>query len=123
MSGRLRRAGRQGFTLVELLIASAILALLIIGVGLFLTQIIEKSDMMDDMTRALELCRQGIEEARTMDLNGMSGHLSDTVDGEFFRTLSVSTPYTEYQDAKLVVCEVQWESLRGRDSLSLSTIY
>jgi len=122
MSGRLRRAGRQGFTLVELLIASAILAVLIIGVGLFLTQIIEKSDMMDDMTKALELCRQGIEEARTMDLSSFSG-LADTVDGEFFRTLSVSTPYTEYQDATLVVCEVKWVGIGGPDSLSLSTIY
>ena len=123
MSGRLRRAGRQGFTLVELVIASAILALLVIGVGLFMTQIIEKSDMMDDMTKALELCRQGIEEARTMDLNGMSGPLADTVDGDFYRTLSISTPYTEYQDANLVVCEVKWNGIGGPDSLSLSTIY
>jgi prepilin-type N-terminal cleavage/methylation domain-containing protein len=123
MSGRLRRSDRRGFTLVELMIASAILAILIISVGFFLTQIIERSDMVDDMTKALELCRQGIEQYRTLDLSSMSGSVSDTIDGNFYRTITLSEPYTEYQDAKLVVCEVEWDGIGGRDSLSLSTIY
>jgi len=123
MSGRLRRSDRRGFTLVELMIASAILAILIISVGFFLTQIIERSDMVDDMTKALELCRQGIEQYRTLDLSSMSGSVSDTIDGNFYRTITLSEPYTEYQDAKLVVCEVKWDGIGGRDSLSLSTIY
>jgi prepilin-type N-terminal cleavage/methylation domain-containing protein len=123
MSGRLTGSDRRGFTLVELMIASAILAILIISIGFFLTQIIERSDMVDDMTKALELCRQGIEQYRTLDLNTMPASASDTINGEFWRTITIEEPYAEYEDAKLVVCEVTWEGIGGLDSLSLSTIY
>jgi len=118
--GKVRRGG---FTLVELLIASTVLAILILGVGFFLLRIIERSDMMNDMTRALELCRQGIEQYRTLDLSSMIGSTADTVDGDFFRTITVSQPYVDYADARLVVCQVRWTGVNGPDSLSLSTIY
>jgi len=116
--------GQKGFTLVELIIASVILAMLIVTVGYFFTQMIGNSDLMDQRTRALELCRQGIEQYRTIDVSALSDGTYDleTID-EFERDITISTPYTQYQDAKLVDCEVRWNSKNGPDSLSLSIIY
>jgi len=124
MMKKLPGNGRKGFTLVELILASVILAMLIVTVGYFFTQMLSNSDIMDQRTRGLELCRQGIEQYRTIDVSSMTDgtYNLETID-EFERDITLSTPYTEYQDAKLVECEVRWQSASGPDTLSLSIIY
>ncbi len=125
MMKKLPGGNRRGFTLVELIIAATILAMLIITIGYFFTQMISNSDTMDLRTRALELCRQGIEQYRTLDVSALSDGTYDleTID-EFERDITISTPYTEYPDARLVDCEVRWTSQNiGSDTLSLSIIY
>ena len=117
-------SGKKGFTLVELIIASVILAMLIVTIGYFFIQMISNSDIMDQRTRALELCREGIEQYRTVDVQSMSdGTYDNVIIEEFERDITISTPYSEYPDAKLVQCEVRWNSQNGPDTLSLSILY
>ncbi len=121
----LRKGGEErGFTLVEVIIASVILAIVVTGIAAFFMHIIKVSEQMDDQGRAIEICREGIEYLRTQDVVSMSdGWQSppETVDG-FTRSIWVDTPYDEYPEAKHVRCRVTWVGPAGSDSLSLSTI-
>ena len=118
------RGGETGFTLIEVIIASIILAIVVTGIAFFFMHIIQMSDQMDDQTRAMEICREGIETLRTQDVVSMSNGWQTppvTVEG-FTRSFKVNTPYSEYPEAKLVRCRVTWVGVAGADSLSLSTI-
>jgi len=117
-------ASKAGFTLVEVLIASVILVILLLGIGLFFSNMITQSDMMDNKTRALELCQQGLEEIRLQNVSGLPDGVAeeDTVE-TYHREVLISTPYSEYPNAKLVTCRVDWTTPDGVDSVSLRTIY
>jgi len=118
------RASRAGFTLVEILIAAVILAILLIGIGFFFANMITQSDVMDDRTRALELCQQGLENLRTQNVSSLpDGQASEDTVEKYQREVLISTPYSQYPNAKLVTCRVGWDTPDGVDSVSLSTIY
>ncbi len=119
-----RKRGEGGFTLVEVVIASIILAIVVTGIAFFFMRIIGMSDQMDDQTRALELCRDGIEKMRTEDVTTLPDgwQTAETVEG-FTRNIWIDTPYSEYPEAKLVMCRVYWNGIEGPDSLDLSTIF
>ncbi len=116
--------GKRGFTLVELIIAAVILAIVMSGIAFFFLHIIKLSDKMDDQARALELCRDGIEKLRTEDVEILPDgwQTPETVEG-FTRRIWIDTPYAEYPEAKLVMCRVNWYGAEGADSLDLSTIF
>jgi len=121
---RSRRKGGSGFTLIEVIIASIILAIVVTGIAAFFMHIIKISDQMDDQGRAIEICREGIEHARTQDVVSMDDGWqtpSETVD-MFTRSIWIDTPYSEYPEAKHVRCRVTWTGVAGADSISLSTI-
>jgi prepilin-type N-terminal cleavage/methylation domain-containing protein len=117
-------SAQRGFTLVEIMIASVILAILLIGIGLFFMNMIQSSETMDNKTRALELCQQGLEEIRLQNVSGLPDGVAeeDTVE-TYHREVLISTPYSEYPNAKLVTCRVDWTTPDGVDSVSLRTIY
>jgi prepilin-type N-terminal cleavage/methylation domain-containing protein len=118
-----RRTRNGGFTLVEVLLASVLLAILIIGIGFFFGYIIKQSDVMDDRTRALELSRQGLEEIRTLDISTMPDGTTGPVTFEkFSRYMLISTPYSTLSEARLVQSMVVWDGAQGPDTLTLSTI-
>lgn len=114
-----------GFTLIEVLLASILLAVLIAGLGFFFTNIVNQSDMMDDQSRALEICRQEIEELRTVDMGLWPDDttLTTVTIEKFDRYVVVSTPYPTMSSAKMAHCIVRWDGMNGPDSLSLSMIY
>ncbi|MCD4709048.1 MAG: type II secretion system GspH family protein [Candidatus Sabulitectum sp.] len=119
------RKGETGFTLLEIVIAAVILAIVMTGIAFFFMNIIKMSDRMDDQTKALELCREGIEKLRTMDVISMSDGWqtpSETIQG-FTRSVWIDTPYALYPEAKHVRCRMTWTGVDGADSLSLSTIF
>lgn len=120
---RSRRKG-GGFTLIEVVIASIILAIVVTGIAAFFMHIIKLSDQMDDQSKALEICREGIETLRTLDVVSMSDGWQSpafVVEG-FTRDIWIDTPYDEYPEAKHVRCRVTWIGAEGADTLSLSTI-
>ena len=118
-----RRVGK-GFTLIEVVIASIILAIVVTGIAAFFMHIIRLSDRMDDRGQAIEICREGIEILRTQDILSWSdGWQSPSVTtGIFTRSVWIDTPYAQYPEAKHVKCRVTWSGAAGADSLSLSTI-
>lgn len=122
MNARLIKAG--GFTLVELMVASVILAILLTSIGLFFGNMIEQSDKMDDMSRALELCQQGLEEFRTEDVQTLPDGVveTDTVD-KFIREIILGTPDPSIPSARSVKCKMSWTGAAGPDSTSLTTIF
>ncbi len=120
---RMRREKGSGFTIIEVVIASIILAIVVTGIAAFFMHIIKMSDQMDDQSRAMEICREGIETLRTLDVVAMSDgwQPASTIEG-FTRAVWVDTPYSEYPEAKHVRCRVIWMGAAGADSISLSTI-
>lgn len=122
---RIYRRKDTGFTLVEVVLASIILAIVASGIAFFFMHIIKMSDQMEDQAHALELCREGIENLRTLDVPSMSDGWqtpSETIEG-FTRSIWVDTPYALYPEAKHVRCRLTWTGIQGPDSLSLSTIF
>lgn len=121
---RLRGRGGRGFTLIEIVIASIILAIVVTGIAAFFMHIIKMSDQMDDQGRAIEICREGIETLRTQDVVSMDdGWQTPSVTvGMFTRSIWIDTPYSEYPEAKHVRCRITWSGAAGADSISLSTI-
>jgi prepilin-type N-terminal cleavage/methylation domain-containing protein len=115
---------RCGFTLVEVLIASVILAVIIVGIGFFFGYMIKQSEIMDDRTQALELSRQGIEEMRTADFETIpDGTTGPVTSDKFSRFIVVSSPFPGLSEARLVQSMVVWNSVQGPDTLSLSTVF
>ncbi len=118
------KGGERAFTLIEIVIASIILAIVVTGIAAFFMHIVSMSDRMDDQGRAIEICREGIETLRTQDILSMDDGwqpVSETVEG-FTTSIWIDTPYDEYPEAKHVKCRVTWSGAAGADSLSLSTI-
>ena len=121
---KFKRSNQGGFTLIELLVASVILAMLIVSLGYFITQMIDNTNKIDDKTRALEVCRQGIEQCRTLDLvNGVTSENITLAELDFVRQVTVSDYSVEYSEAKLVVCEVTWDASGVSESITLSTVF
>ena len=120
----INRKREGGFTLIEVVIASIILAIVVTGIAFFFMHMIKMSDQLDDQTRALEICREGIEMLRAEDVLSMSDgwQSPETVEG-FTRRIWIDTPYAEYPEAKHVMCRVNWSGVEGADSLDLSTLF
>ena len=112
-----------GFTLVEVVITSLILAILLSGIALFFTNILKQSDIVDDRTQGMELARQGLEEIRTLDVSSMALGLTtpDTI-GRFERCFDISEYDPLYPDARLVECIVSWTGATGIETFSFSSI-
>ena len=124
MTGRLHHSNQGGFTLVELLVASVILAMLIVSLGYFITTMIDNSNKLDDKSKALELCRQGLEQCRTEDLlNGTTMENIILEEITYTRSLTVSDYSEEYSEAKLIVCAVVWNSADASETVTLSTVF
>jgi len=115
---------RSGFTLVEVVLASVILAVVLIGLGFFFVNIINQSTKVEDMSEALQLARQGLEEIRTADITGLPlGRTGPEVLGNYERFFEVSKVDSLLQNARKVRCIVVWDGLSGADSISFTTIF
>lgn len=116
--------GRGGFTLIEVLIASVLMAILLVSVGFFFTNIIKQSDVVDDQTRAMELARQGLEEIRTQSIMSLPmGQSSIEEIDKYNRYYVVSGVDSLYPTARHIQCFVYWRGASGADTLSFSSVF
>ncbi|MCK5116718.1 MAG: prepilin-type N-terminal cleavage/methylation domain-containing protein [Candidatus Aegiribacteria sp.] len=114
----------RGFTLIEVLIASLLLAIILTGIGFFFMNIIKQSDVLDDRTRGMELARQGLEEIRTLDITSMPLGRTIPEDIDYFhRCFEISEVDPLYPSARNVRCVVYWLGAVGSDSISFSSIF
>lgn len=120
-----RTRGRGGFTLIEVIIASILLAIVTAGIAVFFMHMVRGSQEMDLLTKGLQFSREKLEEMRTVDVTVLPDGPGavETLPGGFQRQIFVSTPYSEYPSAKLVRCEVTWDGPEGPESTSLSIIF
>ncbi len=117
-------SGDQGFTLIEVLIASLLLSIILVGIGFFFMNIIKQSDVLDDRTRAMELARQGLEEIRTLDVSSMPlGRTTPEDIDKFHRCFEIAEVDPLYPNARNVRCVVYWISAVDADSISFSSIF
>ena len=117
-------SGNHGFTMVEVLIASLLLAIILTGIGFFFMNIVKQSDIVDDRTKGMELARQGLEEIRTQDILSMSlGRTTPEDIDKFHRCFEIALADALYPTARNVRCVVYWLVASGADSLSFSTIF
>lgn len=117
--------GEKAFTLVEVVIASVLLAIVVAGIAVFFFHIVRSSQQMDQLTKGLQYCRERLEELRTIDVTVLPdgpGAIETLPDG-FQRQIFVSTPYSDFPAAKLVRCRVTWTGPEGADSTSLSILF
>lgn len=115
---------RSGFTLVEVVIAAVILAIVLLSLGFFFANIIDQSSKVDNMSKALQFARQGLEEIRTLDITAMPlGRSGPEFLGDFDRYFEISMVDSLLMNARAVRCIVIWSSQDGPDSLSFSTIF
>ena len=115
---------RSGFTLVEVVLASVILAVVLLGLGFFFANVIDQSSKVDNMSQALQFARQGLEEIRTQDVTAMALGRSGPEDlGDFDRYFEISMVDSLIMNAREVRCIVIWNSREGTDSLSFTTIF
>jgi prepilin-type N-terminal cleavage/methylation domain-containing protein len=120
-----RIRGSGGFTLIEVVIASLLMAIIVAGIAVFFLHIVRNSQTMDQMTKGLQYCRERLEEMRTLDVASLpdgAGPLENLPNG-FSRQVFVSSPYLEYPAAKLIKCRVTWSGPEGADSTSLSILF
>ncbi len=124
MKGTERKYRGGGFTLVEVVITAFILAILLIGIGFFFTNILKQSDIVDDRTQAMEIARQGLEEIMSLDVASMPLGLTtpDSV-GRFERLFDISMYDVLYPNARHVQCIVNWTGASGAETFTFSTIF
>ncbi len=71
---------RNGFSLVELLIAITVLAFVIVSVLMMTTVFINRNAFANDLTKALELAEEGIEITRRVSYTALPGERNDLQD-------------------------------------------
>ncbi len=115
---------RSGFTLIEVILASVILAVILIGLGFFFVNIIDQSTKVEEKSEALQLARQGLEEIRTQDITALPlGRTGPELLGRFERFFEISIVDSLLMSAREVRCIVLWDGITGADSISFSTIF
>ncbi len=120
-----RIRGSGGFTLVEVIIASILLAIIVGGIAFFFLHAVRGSQQMDQMSKGLQYSREKLEELRTIDVSVLPDGPGpeETLPGGYSRRIVVSTPFDEYPAAKMINCVVSWSGPEGADSTSLCIIF
>lgn len=115
----------NGFTLVEVLVASAILAIGLLAAGTMISRSTIQDSRAYYMTQASMMVEEFLENATRMqynkdDFNAMTGAAwSATIDGVDYNTACVLVDNTPIQNCKEMTCTITWNN----KGLQASTTY
>ncbi len=119
-----RLRDQRGITLVESLIALALLALGAAAVGNFMTGQIRHASISHLSGQAYSLAADEIERIRSLPFSEMSGESRTKTDGEInFEIDSTVVAGVPAPNMKSVKVDVSWNAPGGRQTIELRTIY
>ncbi len=114
---------KKGFTLLELLVSSLILAIGIIGLAALFPAAIRSTLLTRQNTQAVEICQGKLEYLRSLRFTsheldeGTYG--PDTIDGKFILTYTVTDNHPA-TDMKFIEVKVEWKQVGGSGGLNRS---
>jgi len=118
----------KGFTLIELMISVAALAVAILGVGNVIVNAARSSAIARKNTMACNLCQAKIEALKALGYNALANANSQESNinekgeqgGYFTRTVTATNG--PLPDTKLITVTVSWTDLFGPRTVSLQTM-
>jgi len=112
---------KKGFTILELIVATTILSIGVLGLGVIFPTAMRSSLLTKQNSQAVEYCQQTIEYLRTLNYEDddlIAGtHGPDTLENKFSREYVITDdhPTTEM---KRIVVTVTWQQRGGAGGLN-----
>ena len=112
----MRRSRTEGFTLVEVMMASVILVIVSVGFGAGMLAAMRTHRASADYYKAASIARNRIQRAKVLDFNSMatlaendthvneSGNIDDGSAGRFRRTTTITYVYWNCVNVDVKVC-------------------
>lgn len=102
---------KKGFTLLELIIATTMLAIGVLSMGLLFPTGMRSANFTRQNTKAIEYCQQQLEYLRTLptsstELNAGT-HPAETLETKFIRTYTITDDHP-VNDMKMIEVFVRW---------------
>lgn len=116
----------EGFTIMELLIALAILTISVLGMGNVIVNAARSGAISRKTTMACNLCQAKIEAIKALGYNALSNSQENNIDekgqpgGYFSRT--VTTANGPISDTRLITVTVSWTDILGPHAVSVQTM-
>jgi type II secretion system protein I len=118
---RRRRSG--GFTLVEVLVALVLFAIVASGLAAFAVQSIRRTSDTRAATGAVLLAQQQLEDLRSLEYDDIAGGITtETLNGMDFTVNTDVDDDTPAANMKQVRIDVDWDSPLGQRHYVLETI-
>lgn len=111
---------KKGFTLVELMVSTIILAVGVLGIGVLFPTAMRSSMLTRQNSQAVEYCQQEIEFLRTLNYEDTAlkagTHGPDSLDNKFERNYVVTDNHPAV-GMKRIVVTVSWQQQGGAGQL------
>jgi type II secretion system protein I len=122
-SRRPRRRSKAGFTLVEVLVALVLFAIVASGLAAFAVQSIRRTSDTRAATGAVLIAQERLENLRGLEYDDIAGSITtETIDGMDYGVDVDVDDDTPAANMKQVTINVDWDSPMGSRTYVLETI-